>query len=116
MGDAGRRVPHKVLHRACKEKRANTHLPRFGSLSIRLNENNTDIITAKNELHLRRFSTYVAAAILTATLLAMIYVATTESEGQARFQVILVLLGVIASGASLFFGRWIPIQGPVSKP
>jgi hypothetical protein len=58
------------------------------------------------DIHVLKFTRYVAAFVFVATVLTMLYL--TVVNGSTQSTVLTALIGVVASGAALFFGRWIP--------
>lgn len=62
---------------------------------------------AINEHHIRKMTFYVAAATFVMVLLTMLYLSVVRQDAQ----ILTALLGVMASGAAFFFGRWINVKG-----
>lgn len=67
------------------------------------------IDTEINDNHIRKWTFYVAGAAFILVLMTMLYLSVTNSSAQ----IITALLGILASGAAFFFGRWIPFSKPV---
>jgi hypothetical protein len=91
----------------------------FAALSMHLNEvyaNATRAIGAFDltrtrelaDLERKKITLYVGAFVFTTTVIAMLYLVVWRGETQSL--VTLSLLGLISSGAVLFFGQWFPIS------
>jgi len=66
------------------------------------------------EMHLKRITLYVASFAFVATVVSMLYVVVNNQQSltegrQIGLLVVSTLMGLIASGAALFFGKWIPV-------
>ena len=66
------------------------------------------------DMHLKRVTLYVASFAFIATVVSMLYLVVNNQQSltegrQIGLLVISTLMGLIASGAALFFGKWIPI-------
>lgn len=66
------------------------------------------------DMHLKRVTLYVASFAFVATVISMLYLVVNNQQSltegrQIGLLVISTLMGLIASGAALFFGRWIPV-------
>ena len=66
------------------------------------------------DMQLKRITLYVASFAFIATVISMLYLVVNNQQAltegkQIGLLVISTLMGLIASGAALFFGKWIPI-------
>jgi hypothetical protein len=66
------------------------------------------------DMHLKRITLYVASFAFVATVVSMLYLVVNNQQSltegrQIGLLVISTLMGLIASGAALFFGKWIPV-------
>jgi hypothetical protein len=79
----------------------------FQKLALHLEESRAPNIREQADVHLKKFAAYVAGVTFIATVGAMLYLLVT-GHGDTPTTIVVGLLGVIASGSALFFGRWIP--------
>jgi hypothetical protein len=63
------------------------------------------------DLQLKKITLLVAAFVFVGTVAAMLYQSLMARDAGSWTLVTTTLLGIVASGAALFFGKWIPIRG-----
>lgn len=85
----------------------------FQKLAIRLDQIVGAIDGKHADIHLRKFSAYVAGLTFVATLAVMLYL-VVRGPGASQTLIVTGLLGVLASGSALYFGRWIPFRSDQS--
>jgi hypothetical protein len=88
------------------------YIDSFGSLAQRINGEISRLYTQRLEFYLRVGTLVVAAIAFVATLGTFLYLVAKNADASSL--ILSVLAGVIASGAALFFGRWIPL--PLARP
>ena len=62
----------------------------------------------ENRLYIERVSRYVACFVFAVSALAVLWVLITQQN--VSMIVLTTALGLVSSGAALFFGGWIPIK------
>jgi len=62
--------------------------------------------TARANIHLMTLRAYVAAFVFILAVVGSFFIAFTNKDSDA----VTAILGVVASGAAFFFGRWLPVQ------
>jgi hypothetical protein len=77
----------------------------FQKLAMRLDQAANE--GARADVHLRKFSAYVAGITFVATLAVMLYL-VVRGQGASQAVIVTALLGVTASGSALYFGKWLP--------
>jgi hypothetical protein len=80
------------------------YFERFEKLAYYLNEQRT-----RTEDHLKKFSAYVAAAAFLLTVIVLLYMVVTGG-GNTPTMIVTAVLGIVASGSVLFFGKWVPFK------